>query len=225
MKWFYNLKIGVRLLIVFGFLALVIAFMGVYSVYTLSVVDNESNDINDQWLPNLNHANYADTIISDFRILEYEHILSQSKQDSERTEQQLESKINEVATEFKSYSNGTMGTDEKKLYDTVVEQWNKYLQIHKDVIIPLSRQLKKDEAMRVMHGDSLAAFNNVSASLLDLVKFNKQKADESDKQGNDVYSTSRSVMILITIVSFIIAIAASLLIIFSITRPVRLLTL
>lgn len=220
MKWFYDMKIGPRLFLAFGILAFIFIALGLYSIYALNIVNNQSTIINQLWLPGIVHANAANTMTSDFRILEYEHVLANDKTEMGNLENELTAKNNEIQKELKAYDDGRMNPAERRLYAQVVNQWNRYLEVHKNVLL-LSSQLQTGEAMKLMQGSAKRAFNLVSDALLELVDYNRKSADAADQAGNQIFSSSRNILILVIVILLVITITASLLIINSIVQPVK----
>ncbi|AGY77064.1 MULTISPECIES: MCP four helix bundle domain-containing protein [Clostridium] len=59
----------------------------------------------------------------------------------------MQSKITQIKSEIKSCEKYLYNTQDKNLIQDVKSEWNKYIDMHKQVI-QLSRELKKDDAMK-----------------------------------------------------------------------------
>ena len=223
MKWFYNIKIRMRLLLVFGILALIVTGLGIYSIFSLSSVDNVASIINTHWLPNSNYANEINTMTSDYRILEYQHIISTDKNEMAKLEELLQSKNDEISKILKKYKENNLSSEEQDKYDEIAKEWNQYLSLHNNIII-LSRNLKTDDAMKIMQTESQKLFDSVSNILLDLVKYNEDNSVKAAQQGNSVYTTSRNTLIAVIIIAVTAALTFGLIITNSIIKPINVLT-
>jgi methyl-accepting chemotaxis protein len=222
MKKFYNLKIGVRLTWVFGVLALIVLSLGVYSIYALHIVNNQSTIINNEWLPNLNNASEANILTSDFRRLEYRHIISANSAEMNDLENLMKAKNNEIRKELNNYNDQDMRPEEKQKYAVVVKEWNNYFEAHQKVI-SFSRQLKTREAMELMKGESKKAFDATYNALLDLVKYNKENCNKADQIGDMIFNSSRNILILVVIFAIVISIIAGIIVTNSIVKPIKVL--
>lgn len=201
-----------------------ILFMGVYSVVNLKAVNSKSTIISEEMVPGIIYSEELNNMTSDFRLIEYEHIIAQSSQVMDEKEKAMEEKNKEIQNYMENYKNAISPNEyeEEKLFNDVQKQWGEYLALNKK-IIELSRQLKTDEAMEIMNKGSREAFDTASNSLLKLTDFNKEMTQNASLEGNKQYFSAIKITLVIIIVLGIVSIGIALFIIGSIRRSLNIL--
>ncbi|AKC62639.1 methyl-accepting chemotaxis protein [Clostridium sporogenes] len=196
-----------KLIFLVGILVGAILFIGGYSIKNLDDVNKMSTEISKYWVPSIIYSEELNTITSDFRILEYDHIISTNAEMMKEKEKEMEEKSKEVEKYLILYKKGVNSKEDKELLNTVEKEWNKYLQSNKRVIA-LSKQLKTEEAMKIMRGESKESFDNASSSLLKLAQYNKSKTEkislEGDKQFNTAMKINLTLMILLSTIGAVV---------------------
>jgi len=196
-----------KLIFLVGILVGAILFIGGYSIKNLDDVNKMSTEISKYWVPSIIYSEELNTITSDFRILEYDHIVSTNAEMMKEKEKEMEEKSKEVEKYLVLYKKGVNSKEDEELLNTVEKEWNKYLQSNKRVIA-LSRQLKTEEAMKIMRGESKESFDNASSSLLKLAQYNKSKTEkislEGDKQFNTAMKINLTLMILLSAIGAVV---------------------
>ncbi|SFD42467.1 methyl-accepting chemotaxis protein [Clostridium uliginosum] len=199
-----------------------IMFMGFYSIKTLQSVNEKSTVITKSWVPSITYSEELNTMTSDFRLLEYDHIIATSPETMKEKEKAMEEKNTEIQKYLNLYKSDMDIDEDKEIFNTVNSEWNKYLELNKQVIA-FSRQLKTEEAMNIMNKESKEAFDIASSSLLKLVDFNKKMTENASLEGDKEYSTAMKINIAIIIILGIASVIFGLFIINSIRRPLNIL--
>ncbi|WP_459479675.1 methyl-accepting chemotaxis protein [Clostridium saccharoperbutylacetonicum] len=201
-----------KLILLTAMLIISMISLGVYSINNLNIVNQISTDMSVQLIPSIIQSGSINTMTSDYRILEYEHIISTDPSDMNKKEKEMEDKNKEIQDIISVYEKSFFDDKDKKLFEDAKNNWNEYLKIHEKVIT-LSRGLKTDEAMKIMNGDGKKYFDTASESLVNLAEYNKEVADNFSKNGDDKYVQVRNVTVIIIIVLAIISIILSIVII------------
>ncbi|MCR1973224.1 methyl-accepting chemotaxis protein [Clostridium sporogenes] len=190
-----------KLIFLVGILVGAILFIGGYSIKNLDNVNKMSTEISKYWVPSIIYSEELNTMTSDFRILEYDHIISTNAEMMNEKEREMEEKNKEIEKYLALYKKDLDPNEDEELFNIVEKEWNKYLQSNKRVIA-LSKQLKTEEAMKIMRGESKESFDNASSSLLKLAQYNKSKTEkislEGDKQFNTAMKINLTLMILLS---------------------------
>ncbi len=185
-----------------------IIFVGIYSEVTLREVNNKSTIITDEMIPGIIYSEELNTMTSDFRIHEYEHIIAQNKETMDNLEKDMEEKNKEIQNYIDKYKKTINSKENEELFNTVEKNWSQYLVFNKK-IIELSRQLKTEEAINLMNKESKEAFDLTASSLLKLAELNKKLAESASIEGDKQYASAKlttlSTIIILTIVSAVFA--------------------
>ncbi|MCW6087568.1 MULTISPECIES: methyl-accepting chemotaxis protein [Clostridium] len=196
-----------KLIFLVGILVGAILFIGGYSIKNLDDVNKMSTEISKYWVPSIIYSEELNTITSDFRILEYDHIISTNAEMMKEKEKEMEEKSKEVEKYLVLYKKGVNSKEDKELLNTVEKEWNKYLQSNKRVIA-LSKQLKTEEAMKIMRGESKESFDNASSSLLKLAQYNKSKTEKISLEGDKQFNTAMKINLTLTLMILLSTIGA-----------------
>lgn len=217
-----KLTIKTKIIASFTILSIIIACLSVYSTVNMHIVNDKSTEITVNWLPGVDYSNKINTMTSDYRILEFRHIISTNVQEMTQLNKDMNAKNDEIQKVMTEYGKSLFNDEDKKLFNNVKTEWDKYLKVH-DKVISLSTELKTDEAMALMLGEGQKSFDTVSNSCLELVKFNKENADRTSSEGDKLYEKTMMIMITIGVVSIVLSIIVGVLIFLSTIRPLKIL--
>lgn len=204
-----------KLISIFSFLVIVMVFLGVYSVNNLRSVNDISTVISDDIIPGIRYSKDFDSMTSDYRILEYEHIISEDKESMDSKEKAMKDKENEIANVMSEYKKYITSSEDQALFKLAEDSWNQYLTLHKN-IIELSKELKTNEAMKIMNGEGKKLFDDVSSNLVKLSDLNEKYAAEESAKGDKQYSDTLKASIIFIAVIILISVVAIFIIIKSI---------
>lgn len=211
-----------KLIAAFAILTGIIASISIYSEFAMNKISKKTTEISINWLSGVDLSGSINTMTSDYRILEFRHIISEDPQEMNQLNKDINEKNSEIQKAIEDYEKSVFDDGDKKLLDTVKTQWNNYLKVHEDVI-KLSTELKTDEAMKLMNSEGKKYFDLASNACLELVKYNRDNAnrasDEAEKQNKD----AKIIMTSLGVISAIFAVAIGSIIILSITRSLKIL--
>ncbi|MBX7153133.1 MCP four helix bundle domain-containing protein [bacterium] len=169
-----------RLFIISG---LIVMIGLIATVVFLNEIHDSSKMIERNWLPSAIHVSHINTLTSDYRILELQHILSLEQNQMIAYEEQMDQKTAMIHAEMASYEPLITTDNEKQLYAVFGSKWSEYLK-HSAVLLQHSRKNSNSEATAISRGEAEILFNDLSNSLVELVKENKSAAQlESTSAG------------------------------------------
>jgi len=193
-----------KLILLISLLILSMLFLGLYSLNNLKNVNKISTDMSEQLVPGIINSGNINTMTSDFRILEYEHIISTDDNVMAQKEKDMKQKESEIEQQMNLYSKVSFNDEDKNLFESFKSNWNEYLKIHEKVI-GLSRKLQTDEVMVIMNGDGKKYFDTASEALLKLVQYNQDLGGKFSKQGDETYLQVRNISIAIIAILAIVS--------------------
>ncbi|WMJ86688.1 methyl-accepting chemotaxis protein [Anaerocolumna sp. MB42-C2] len=196
--------------------------LGLYSLMVLRNVNEKSEIISNQMLPNIINTEELNTATSNFRNLEYEHIITQDKKVKQEKEDAMAALKKSIQSTLANYKNTAQTQEVKELIQTVDKNWNQYLTLH-DKVIEFSLSLKTIEAMQIMNGDSKTSYDAASEALLKLVEINKNKANTEKADGDKQYKYAVKISYLFIIIGILFSIIIVTIIIRSIMKSIRIL--
>lgn len=188
-------KIKYKLYSLCAMLMVALAFTGILSVMLMKEVNEGTTIVSANWLPSVIIAEELNTATSDFRIAEASHVISQDNTTMLKHEQTIErvkTEINSMFTEY--YTVLLTNATDKALIENAISLWEQYLAVHNEMIT-YSKNNDTTSAMAIMEGQSETLFNQVSSVFLQLVEFNKDGADQASLDGDDLYDSTRFIII------------------------------
>ncbi|MCS6131172.1 methyl-accepting chemotaxis protein [Clostridium botulinum] len=211
-----------KLIFLVTMFVITIVFMGIYSTKTLSSVNKQSTIITQEFIPAMICSEELNVMTSDFRLLEYDHIISNTSEAMQEKENEMEENKKEIQKSLDFYATTIRAEEDKELFKTVKDEWNKYLELNKQVI-DLSRELKTEEVMNIMNKESKEAFDKASASLIKLANLNKKMTEEASLAGDKLSSGSIRINIIIISVLGVLSVVFGIMIINTIIKPLNML--
>ncbi|WP_419681544.1 HAMP domain-containing methyl-accepting chemotaxis protein [Aliarcobacter butzleri] len=209
-----NLKVSKKLFTGFGIIVSLVIILGILSTQKMSVVNDQSTIIAENWLPSVVVTNKINTATSDYRILEYDHILSKTDEEMENNETKMKDLLDVMKKDLEKYEKLISSENEKAIYADFTKEFSKYLKIHED-LIAVSRENRTEDALKLIR-ESQAVYDSFSGTLEKLVSLNVKGAEDASTNADEIYSNAK--ILLITIISIVILF--SMLIAFFITNSI-----
>ena len=205
-----NMKVAGKLGLGFGLILLFIVGLGIMSLQRMSVVNEQSTILAENWMPSIKVVEEINTNTSDLRLYEFEHVLTQTPQDMEKVENEMDILLNTMNKNRATYEKLISSDEEKALYEDFSKKFDKYMDMHKK-LIPVSKQNKTEEAQKMLH-EGEVLFNDFSAELIKIVELNVEGGNKASLQGDEIYAQAKIVMISVIVISILLGIAVAFLI-------------
>ncbi|MCU6500628.1 methyl-accepting chemotaxis protein [Rugamonas sp. A1-17] len=208
MQWFYDLRIGKKLIVSFGVVIALTCALGLFTLSQLARVNQASTDIATNWMPAVRYLGQMQTSLSRFRISEATHILLAEDAEMTATDKSMVTRLEILRKQQASYAALVSEPEEKRIYGELQKSLDDYLATS-GKLTALSREGKKDDARVLFRGGSNKLFRQVNEQLDALVKINDDGSAAADKSATDTYSMSRKMVLgtlaLLIVVSAVLA--------------------
>jgi Methyl-accepting chemotaxis protein len=209
-----------KLIAAFGVIILLSFFLGVYSISSIKSVNDRSSEITEVWFRGNDLAHTMDTAISDYRIREYRHAVTEDENLMADTEKELQALKDKFEAALNDYESTVVLQEDRELVAEVEEYYLQYFETSKEVL-QLSRELKTKEAIDLLYGESKNRFDKANNTIAELVKFNQEQANLAKEQSNKTYEESRLILVIITSAIILLSIVVAVYIILSITKKMK----
>ncbi len=163
MQWFYDLRIGKKLIVAFGVVIALTCCLGLFSLSQLARVNQASTDIATNWLPAVRYLGQMQTSLSRYRIAEATHILLTEEAEMNGTDKSMATRLETLRKQQASYAALVSEPEEQRLYGALQQSLGDYLATS-GKLAALSRAGNKDEARALFRGGSNKLFRQVNAS-------------------------------------------------------------
>ncbi|WP_419768541.1 methyl-accepting chemotaxis protein [Arcobacter sp.] len=206
-----NIKITTKLSLGFGIILVLIGLLGFFSLQRMSMVNDQSTIMSDNWMPSIKVVEEINTDTSDFRISEFLHVLSQTPESMKIAEDKMKDVLVKLNKDRSLYEKLISSTEEQDLYDKFSKEFDNYMEIH-DRLLTVSRANKTDEAIRTLQ-EGEKSFNAYSSEMLKLVEMNVNGGQKASENGDIVYDNAKTMVMVIIFIALALGIGTGFLII------------
>lgn len=216
-----NMKMRQKVMCIVIPTALMLVVLGVISLIFMQNINEASTVISENSLPSVIVAEELNTNSSDYRISELQHVVAQDEATMKEREATLETLKAAMEVFLEQYKNTLITNDkDEELILEVEKAWDQYIECSNEMIT-FSRENETQKATEILNGKSAEYFKEFSASCLELVEMNKTWADLASAEGDNMYQSAFSIMIVCLIFIIAVALSVGILIASNIVNPVK----
>lgn len=220
MKSIRNIKIKTKLLLLGGISILGLIFIGMESIITARQINEASTEMSQSWVPSIIIAEELNTRTSDYRIKEYNHVITTDQKDMDLLEEEMVRIRNDINASFQEYDHYIADETDRKLMEEAEGCWNKYLECS-DRLLKISRENRTQEAFDIIIGESGRLFEDASNGFMKVVDYNHKGSEAASVHGDELYARLAKIKIItICLVGALISILV-IYIINAIDKPVK----
>ena len=220
MLFFKNLKISAKLLVGFVLLLVLTAFIGLFSIYELSSVNNSATELGTNWMPSVKAAMGVKERLSRIRSQEAQLVFAENPEEIAVYEGRVNEAVKGLRENEAAYAALITEPEEKKLYSDFIQEENAYLQIT-DKMIAFKKENKSDEAIALLRGESSKLNSKMRGVVDKLVDINANGGINAYKSSIAVYEHSRNLIFILLIVSLAIGFTLAFWIAGIVSRPLQ----
>jgi methyl-accepting chemotaxis protein len=194
MNWIYQLRLRTKLSIGFTSLLALTTCVGVFAIVQLARVNDTGTEINANWLPSVRSVLEMKANFARHRAQIMQHMMSESEANKEHYEEKIAEYEAALKKNIEIYLPLISSPEEKAEYERFIQLWERYNEVTLR-IIGLSREKRSEEAKAALRGDSSQLSAEIASTIERLVDINNTGAHEANLRGDDIYASSRSLLI------------------------------
>lgn len=221
MDWYYNLRIGSKLLggfLLVALLAGIIGFIGIQNTRVMAKQDTQLYSENTMRLANTGTMGMA---FLQMRLTFYAIMLHRTDQQKVNTYIAAIKKYdNTVADEIDKLANNGDTGDAGEAYRKIKVSWEKYPTL-RDQGIALLLSGKMDEAMTILNRDIAPLGNNIVEGINQLQKINLKQAKERSDANAQLAALAQRNTLIILVIGVVLAVLLGMFISNNLTMPVQ----
>jgi methyl-accepting chemotaxis protein len=215
-----NLKISTRLIAVMVLLSALLAGVVLVAVLQMRAMRGSTQEIIDNWLPSVTVVGQLKAAIADLRTLESQHVLNTDEGAMDRIAKVMVDKVKSVETLRETYGKFVDSPEEKALNATLQANWSKYLAQHQEIVDGSTRR-EKFAARKLLEGEAQTTFDQLGATVNQITDLNERGAASAGASTEAHAAQASAVLFGALAFALIVAAAAALWLIRSITTPIR----
>lgn len=174
--------IGKRITFGFATLITITLVLGLFAQNRLAHIKQESAIITVDCIPGMYTVGQIESNIKDNWALLLQHIVADSKKDKDAIEAKMTEESAHLDQVYVAYEKTITTQRDRELFGAVPSVRQKYSEIRSNLILPLSREMKRTEAASALEKELRPAFDAYMKTVHALVDFNKSNADTAGKE-------------------------------------------
>lgn len=215
-----NLKIRTKLITLVTILLSGLIVVGIISVMFMQDINESSTLLANNLLPSTIAAEEMNTSLSDLRIQQFKHVISEEQSEMAAVNSKIEDAIRAFEASYAAYLPLKTNDTDGRLVEEINSLWNQYL-TENEKMIKASTEIRTSEALVILSQESLQIFDDLTNKCLELVAFNKNLGIQVNQEADVAFSFALWMTVGILCLITLAATAASFYIIHGITKPVR----
>ncbi|WP_304350266.1 methyl-accepting chemotaxis protein [Comamonas testosteroni] len=215
-----SIKISTRILGTFGVLVLLLVVVVAMALMQLRSMRSSAETITGNALPSVEVINTLNTDLARTRLLELRHVNNDEPGYMAQVEAQFEQLQKHLADAKKLYEPLIVTAEERELYAQFLRERERYVELNKQ-LFEISRRGDKEQAKQVLGGESLKLYDQSSATLQKLIKFNSDVARDETLASQRVYDGAVRMLALAALVAVLVAAGAGIWLVRSIRAPLE----
>ena len=219
MNFLDRLTVRGKLAFAFGCVLTLMTLLGAFSVLQLSRVNAETESIVTFRLSGVRDSLRMAETATRLRTREYRLVLTKPDEVAKAAERLDASKADFEAAR-KSYADFIDGPEERKLYETAMEDWKAYLD-NSVAVIDMMKIGMVEDARGTLMNEGTRRFDKALDSIKALARLNDEGARADAARATTIYSNGRLLVVGVVIVGLGVAIVLGWLIARAIANPLR----
>ncbi|MDR7306702.1 MCP four helix bundle domain-containing protein [Rhodoferax saidenbachensis] len=144
-----NLKIGTRIVGALVAMMVMLFLMATVSLMQMGVLNASTKDIADNWLPSVAAINAMNTMASDIRLTQAQHLMNTDEAAMASLDKKVNAEREDMVKLRKAYEVLISSPEEQKLYDSFSGEWTHLAEVN-NRMLEHSRKNENDEAKKYL---------------------------------------------------------------------------
>ncbi|MFS8390139.1 methyl-accepting chemotaxis protein [Xanthomonas campestris pv. campestris] len=199
MQWINNLKLMPRLMLAFGIVLLIMLIQGIIAYSGLASLNDVTSGLAGNTMSSVREAGDLRGMLGEYRNASYQNLVRASdsvKQEARTRAKNLQVEIDKT---IKTYPQLIEGPEQKKLFNTFVEDWKKASASYASVNEMLELNLP-DDAVDTFVGETRTLHNKAKDSLAALIAEDNRLAQAAKAKAESVHATSVTLTVLVVLI-------------------------
>lgn len=207
--WFRDLQLSAKQGVGFGMILLIMATAIMYGLNQNGNVTNEITAINENWLRRVVTISDINEAVGALRMTQLQDAVALDEQTRTKHRETMVSLIESTETNIDVYEQLRADTlfldanvqvlnsaDEATFYDEFDALWEQYLDIS-FLFLDLVETGQQNYAIAILNGEARLIFEDISQTLGELVRINRERATEAGERAVATYRSTRGVIIIV----------------------------
>lgn len=215
-----NIKIGLRLTLGFGVLAMVLLVQGIFGLGSLSSMNSETKEMTSIWIPALNAVGDLNLALMRYRVNTLRLVVDANPAAVARAEANLRTREQELEQALSAFERLITEPEERPLFEKLKQVKSSYIQNGSQVLAAMKAG-DTTAAVTIVDTDLNVLADEMTKLLLELGKINRDGAERSAQASAEAYSSAQTLVIISILVALLITVILAVVISRSIVTPLQ----
>ncbi|PUA28109.1 MAG: methyl-accepting chemotaxis protein [Cellvibrio sp. 79] len=215
-----NIKLGSRLTLGFGVLALIILIQGLIALNKMSDMHNSQEEVAENWLPSIMAIANLRYTITRYRVFTLRTLMDSSASEIIQTKTRLSEIGQDLDNAIERYDALISEDEERRIFNSLVDSKKRYVANAQQVIV-LVEGGNLDDAKAFIEREQNPLADQIVKDLAALFQINSGGANASAQRADEAYTSSKLLTIASVVTALILTGALSLVVTKSITSPIQ----
>lgn len=220
MKWFYDLKIGIKLITSFTIVALIAGAIGILGVVNINKINNLDTELYKKMTVPLGEMVTITESYKTIRTSVLEVIMADNNSQAIEIEKEINENSDLFDKSLNSFSQTILTEEGKQLVSNLQNSKRKYMDDVKQ-IITLVNAGKHQDAIAILHGSNKITTDEIEDSLAKIVDAKLSLAKEASDNNGAIAKKSTITTTILLIAGMTIAVSLGIFISLLISRPIK----
>jgi methyl-accepting chemotaxis protein len=208
MKWFSELKLATKLGASFAAVLLLSLILGVFSLHQLTLINEASTDIAQNWMPSVRAVLQMKSSLGRFRSQELQLVLSTTEEDKARFGKGMEEQLANLKKSKDEYARLISTAEERIAFDEFDKVLGDFVAGAAKVAEAV-RQDREEDAQALSRGESSRQLNRMNALIDQMVQLNTEGGIAASKNADALHAKARQLIIGLLLASLAAGAAAA----------------
>lgn len=213
-----------------GFFTVVVitALLGILSILNMEKLNDNSTDLTDRWMINLELINEINYLTEHISVLQHQYVLEPNNSEMKEIENNFTTTFSELDKKIEEYDGRITLEENRKNFDEFKKKWNEYkrmngefLELGKNVNILQGFKGNQAQKLEELLKKSDGVYKDMQETLNALKQLNHDGAVQTDDENNQVFASSIKIVISFLIVGLLAGVAIALVVSRSISKPLK----
>jgi len=220
MRWFYNLKISVKLIVSFVIVAIISGVVGVIGISNITKINNNDTILYENMTVPLSEVADMARWFQRARVNARDLILYDDPDDIQKAYEVVRTYLNNVASNAESFEKTIVQEEVRNYFQMFNEAMDKFVK-DMDILLELCLENRDDEAFAFTKGEMQTDADNVRQTVDKLIELKVSGARNQSDSNNAAADTAVVTMIAVIAVAMVIAVSLGIFVSRIISNPMR----
>ncbi|MFC6331583.1 methyl-accepting chemotaxis protein [Paenibacillus septentrionalis] len=218
MSWYNNLKTSTKLISAFLIMAMMVATVGIYGLFSLDKMNNSAHRMYTDVAVSTYNLQSAQVSYTNLRVAVRDLLTVSSQEEMDSVKERIEEHKANLISKIEDYRDGYLSEFEQQAIQTFDQTWSNY-QVTLNRSLELADSDQNDALILLIKGDFTVVGNQLRDVIDNTVDAAMKFGDTSDQDNAALYKQVQLVTIIVIVLGVALSIGLGLIISLIISRP------